>query len=340
MGITLTGVNAFTYNGGSGLYANSAGAITVSNLTASYNQYGAGFYNDYDPLKPFNVTLTGNNSFNGNDDTGLDVATFGTILINNLTANDNGFVNTSGYGAFLNNCIWDGSGCDTIVPKAITLTGSVNTNGNYDGGMYIDSIGAITMTNVSASGNGGYGAEIYNSYNNLKPMNVTLKGSNTFNDNSADGLYVYTYGVIALNNVTANWNGGSGAYLDNYRTRSIFGVSLAPKAITLTGVSSFLGNYFDGLYIDSSGSVVLNRVNADWNDGAANAYSGSGIDVTAHTGSITLVCGHTFLNEDFGYSLNAMAGPVIIKGIYSYANGTGTGITTAPVTITYPCALP
>jgi hypothetical protein len=86
--------------------------------------------------------------------------------------------------------------------------------------------------------------------------------------------------------------------------------------------------------------VILNRVNADWNDGFVNAYTGSGINVTAHTGSITLVCGHTFLNEDYGYSLNALAGPVIIKGIYSYANGIGSGLTTAPVTITYPCALP
>ena len=338
MGVTLTGANTFTYNSVFGLYVVSQGAITASSVTASYNsQYGAGLYNAFDALKPFNVTLTGNNSFNGNDDMGLEVATYGTILINNLTANDNGLVALQGYGASLDNCFWNGSACDTITPKAVTLTGSVNTNGNYYSGLYIDSLGAITLTNVSASGNGNWGAEIYNDYNNLKPMNVTFKGSNTFNDNGNDGLLIYSYGAIALNNVTANWNGGNGTVLDNFRGNT----SITAKTITLTGVNSFVGNYYDGLYFNASGSVILNRVNADWNtDMGGSGYSGSGIKGTAHTGSITLVCGHTFLNEGYGYDLTALVGPIFIKGIYSYANILGDFADGTAETITKACALP
>ena len=264
------------------------------------------------------MTLTGNNSFNDNDHDGLKVYSYGAILINNLTANDNGWVAPiAGFGAYLDNCDLNGSACATITPKAVTLTGTVNANGNFDDGLYIDSLGAVTMTNVSASGNGQDGVNIENSYNAAKPQNVTLKGSNSFNDNGWSGLVIYSYGAIALNNITANGNGVSGTILDNH----ISGSSSFAKTITLTGVNAFVGNTNNGLNFQSSGSVVLNRVNADMNDGAINAYTGSGIVGTAHTGSITLVCGHTFLNEKYGYDLTALAGPIIIKGIYSYANG-------------------
>lgn len=339
MGFTLTGANTFMYNGDYGLYMQGPGAITVSNLTASFNNIGSYMDNFFDPTKPYNVTLTGSNSFNDNNGQGLGVYSYGAIMVNNLTANGNGHVNSDGYGAFLNNCIWDGvSACYAITPKPVTLTGSVNVNENYQSGIYVDSIGAVTMTNVSADGNLEYGVEIYNSYNNTKPQNVTLKGSNSFNNNGADGLRIFSYGAIALNNITANWNGGDGVELDNFRGGSYITV----KTIILTGVNSFLGNYYDGLYFDASGAVTLNRVSADWNGdfGGDPGYQGSGIRGYSDRG-ITLVCGHTFLNEGTGYDLSAFGGSLIIKGIYSAYNGLGDLAFGFPsVVVTKACALP
>jgi hypothetical protein len=302
---------------------------------ASLNDLGAVLYNQDDPLKPYNVTLTRSNSFNGNDDEGLSIFSYGAILVNNLTANDNGFVNTNGNGAFLDNCDWNGSACDTnlLTPKPVTINGTVNVSGNYLSGLYIDGPGAVTLSNIFADSNGDFGVAIYNGYNNAKPNNVTLKGTNTFTTNGADGLKIDSYGTIALSNVTANWNDGYGAYLDNF----LSGGALVPKSITLTGVNSFIGNYMDGLYFDSLGSVALSRVTASENDFYANAYAGSRIKGFAD-GGITLTCANTFSNEGSGYELDGFGSPIIINGIYSAYNGVADSAPSA--TIKYPCLLP
>jgi hypothetical protein len=339
MSVILYGTNRISENGTDGLVIDSNGPITIYSLTANENGgHGAHLFNNVNLLKPYNVTLAGSNTFNLNDTHGLYVTTYGSMLISNLTANGNGGGAAFGSGAYLDNCSYNGSTCDVTVPKSITLSGYVRTSDNLDDGVYISSLGAVSLSNIIANGNNSNGVEVDNSYNPLVLQNITLKGNNFLNENTDSGLYVMSYGSISMSNLTANWNGENGAYLNNCDGSSPgFGcTALTVKGITLSGVNSFIGNQDNGLYFDATGSVSLARVTAEDNGSAAGedgikGYSGA---------NITLTCSHT-INNLFGsgYDLAAFA-TLSLKGFYSNFNAlldVGTGTT---VSKTKPCALP
>ena len=90
---------------------------------------------------------------------------------------------------------------------------------NNDDGLYVESNGAITTTNLSANYNNGNGAYLYTK-GVLAPQAVTLNGNNTFNFNgdadNESGLVVFSDGAIKLNNVNASYNFSNGAFLDNF----------------------------------------------------------------------------------------------------------------------------
>ena len=103
--VTLKGSNNFSNNGYDGLEAWASGAITANNLTADHNgrnlafdsvnllgyEYGAGVYLDNfgaPSAKP--IAITGTNLLTRNGATGLWLNSYGTVTVNNPTANDNG----------------------------------------------------------------------------------------------------------------------------------------------------------------------------------------------------------------------------------------------------------
>ncbi len=164
--------NTFNNNGITGLEAYSNGNILMSNLTANGNpgepafggpQNTGGVYLDNWSMTsvPVTVTLTGNNTFNGNgyydyyDDLyfgdGLLVYSDGAITVSNLTANDN-----RENGAYLDN--WDREKLN--MPRNITLTG-VNTFlnngadgfGNNSNGLVFYASGAASLTEIMADWN-------------------------------------------------------------------------------------------------------------------------------------------------------------------------------------------
>ncbi|MCC7116937.1 MAG: right-handed parallel beta-helix repeat-containing protein [Anaerolineales bacterium] len=326
---TLGGFNVLSDNGGCGLCVVAAGAITASNITANGNGgVGASLDNLYDAAKPFNTAIKGTNLFNHNGGEGLSVHSFGTILANNLTANSNGV--SSEVGVILDNCNQVVL-CGTTIAKTITVTGYLNASRNAGNGVGIDSLGAVTITNLLTELNNGAGAILNNNYDPTKAQAVTLKGSNFFNYNGDTGLTIATFGAITANNLTALGNDASGAILDN-----IGGVT--PKSITLTGANIFVGNYADGLNFNASGSAILNRINADGNGWSV---AGNGLTGTAGT-SITLACAHlTNQTNGAGYDLSA-AVSITLSGIYLYNNNLINTTHTTPTvtTIFKPCVLP
>jgi hypothetical protein len=332
--ITINGLNNFSDNGEDGLDLYAHGTITLNNVTAVGNITGTGAYlaNTYHPLKPYNVVLKGTNKFNENGMAGLVVESFGTIQVNNLMASGN----SGDAGVILDNCIGFLS-CVTLRPKAVTITGYAITSDNLGGmGLAINSYGAITLNNVTASGNGLEGTVLQNDYN-LAGQAVTLKGSNTFNENGGNGgLGVFTLGTITANNVTASGNEGVGALFVN--CQCLFG--LTPRNVTLTGVNTFVDNGQAGLVVESSGSVVLSRVTASDNDSDVTDNDGVGISVVTD-GNITLTCAFTTNNNDGGYYLDTL-GKITLNGIYSNNPGGSGDITISPSvpTIKKPCALP
>ena len=312
--VTLTGVNTFNGNGLTGLQISSNGVITLSNVTASDNNgLGAKLNNETAPT-PKNVTLTGVNTFNGNDLTGLQIFSKGSITLSNITASNNNGLS----GAHLDN--------DTAsTPQKVTLTGVNTFNGNSLVGLSVYSNGAITLSNITASDNGGSGAYLSNS-GAPTPQNVTLTGFNTFNNNSVtsigDGLSIYSKGAITLSNVTASGNGFSGAFLDN-------SLASTPKNVTLTGVNTFSNNGSattsgDGLKILSKGSITLSNVTAEGNlDGSGGGTVGYGayLDNDAGTGSVKLTGVNAF-NGNALYGLYILSnGAITLNNITASDNG-------------------
>lgn len=329
-GITLNGINNFSNNGSNGAFLFALGTVTLNNITANGNgELGMFVVNQFDPAKSYNVSLKGTNTFNENEGDGLVVLSFGNIRVNNLNANENGQIDLAGSGATLVNC-----GCST--PKSITLTGYVRTSNNYDYGLNVNGGGAVTLINITAENNGNSGAFIRNDVNPLKGQTVTLNGSNTFNNNGGDGLQILSFGSIITNNITAFENAAAGAYLINVG-------AMKPGNVTLKGINNFVGNYMDGLAVETDGSATLLRINASGNDWDLfdDGYIGNGITVEA-TGNITLTCGFTVDHVNgSGYNLQSL-GNISLRGIYSYnpagladvANGAVVSI------ITKPCTLP
>ena len=257
-GISLNQENTFSDNQYYGLYAYTEdGDISAHNLSASnngnddvYYYYGFG-QGAVLSTERGDITLTGDNTFNGNGYFGLEAYTSsGNITINNLTANDNRpgqvYYFYGGYGADL---LAGGEG-------GITLTGDNTFNNNGYVGLSATTGGSIAINNLEASFNGtengyyygGYGAYLYNPYGSNN-KEVTLTGTNTFEGNPSYGLLIYSSGNISVSNLNVSGSEYYGAYFDN---------SSVTKDITIQ-----IGDIHDngtGLWSSQNGTLTLNCV--------------------------------------------------------------------------------
>jgi len=352
--ITLTGVNTFNDNSGDGLYITSKGPIIVNSVTASSNGsagawMGARLDNTGSgSASPQPVTVTGTNTFDGNRSWGLNIQTYGAVTLSSITAENNGWGTNDG-GVLVNNGI-----ADPAKPAAVTFTGTNAFNYNTNDGLSVLSIGAITLSNVTANGNGGgvygsgFGSGLYLNNAGGVGKGVTLSGVNTFNYNYNNGLYVTSKGAITLSNVTANGNGfGAGAGDGAYLTNGAAGAGTALK-VTLSGVNRFDSNYRHGLYIIATGAVTLSNVTASNNGGGASL--GDGILVTnlasgsASLQPVTMTGKNDFeYNQSYGVEIYSY-GAVSLANLTAISNGSGslvggvyidnsTGVTPASVSI-------
>jgi hypothetical protein len=351
--------SVFTGNGAVGLEVRTKGAITTAGLWAE-NNGGPGVYlrNYYSgPSSPQNVTLNGVNNFHLNGFIGLQIQSYGVITISNLNANDN-----SGYGAYLDN--YRG---DALTAKAVRLTGTSALYGNDWTGLFIESLGAIIGSNITASSNGIYGAVLHNQ-RNFGFFGVTLTGANSFDGNTNEGLYVRSNGAVAISNLSANWNTANGAVIDTYNINQLASVTLTGRnyflgnsltglqvetnaaislsnvmanwngymgadlnnydakpnsgssaTIRISGTNFFNGNGSNGLYLNAFGHVYLYNITADYND-PTNLNGGSGVVGYSHSGSILISCGSMTQNGVFGWFLSA-ATTVTLKNVNAYGNG-------------------
>jgi hypothetical protein len=141
------------------------------------------------------VTIIGYGIFNGNDNEGLLISSNGAVTLANLTANSN-----TNEGVEINNF----NNATTASYVNVTLTGTNTFNGNGNDGLNILSDGIITLNNITANDNAGYGAKLDNTIGTAK--NIILNGVNTFINNSNTGLHFNTNGSATLTRVTANSN--------------------------------------------------------------------------------------------------------------------------------------
>lgn len=307
--VKFTGVNTFNDNE-TGLLIVSFGAISISNLTASDNNSTGAILdnqteNFYLMESKGTITLSGYNSFQNNGNDGLFVNSFGNIAASNINAAGN-----TAFGINLTTTkLTGGSG--------ITLTGINNFSNNGSNGAFLLALGTVTLNNITANGNGDLGMFVVNQFDPTKSYNVSLKGTNTFNENEGDGLVVLSFGNIRVNNLNANENGqidlmGSGATLINCGCSS-------PKSITLTGYVRTSNNYNHGLEVDGGGAVTLINVTAE-NNGGSGAYIQN--DVNPLKGQAVTLNGSNTFNNNGQYGLEIFSfGSIITNNITAFENG-------------------
>jgi len=256
--ISMTGMNVFNSNYDGGLRVLSGGAITANAVIADSNlhQYGASFDNSNASAAAV-ISLTGSSSFKYNWLDGLDVISIGAITVNNITANSNGQSGSgNGYGAELNN-----STASLTKPGTVKMTGTNYFYDNHGAGLYVNSVGAVTLNSVTANNSQtSYGLQVDNSLNTTKPQSVSLTGTNVFTSNQGDGLHVNSRGVVTLANVSANSSvAGQGAVINN-----AYAATLA-ESVAFGGTNNFNGNSLAGLSITSYGAIALTSVTANGN---------------------------------------------------------------------------
>jgi hypothetical protein len=328
-GVTLTGSNSFSGNNDYGLQILSLGAVSLNNLTADNNvlEYGA-YISNAGTGASGGVTIAGINSFSGNDDYGLGVASRGAVTLENVTANGN----KTADGVNIDNAAGTGD---------VTLTGTQtftnNGNGDGDDGLYIRSQGNVSLAGVVATGNKDEGVEIDNTPGSASAT-VQIGGTNVFSNNVGNGLLIYSEGNVGLNNVTANTNtNGNGVYIENYN-------STTNGTVTLTGTNNFVDNRNTGLYVRSKGAITLSDVTA--NNSVVDSGAILDNDETGAVGGVTITGANNVFSGNNDHGLNiASRGSVSLENITANGNkledgvyidnGNGTGSVTLTGTLTF-----
>lgn len=330
-------------NGGYGMNIYSLGKVVVSKINASNNaQYGLGIDNDDEGAEKGSVIITDAevsrnivNDYTAPNYYSLNVISRGAITLTQVYVNGNGdrqdtdddgdeTMAVDG-GAFLDN-----RSSTALVKPGITLTNvdcydNFGEGSRYGDGLVALSYGNISIKNIGADNNSGYGAYLDNMYSGSTGT-ITLARTGTFtnqfNNNGNSGLYAQSNAAITVGYVNSNGNGNAdgkdGVYLDNS------GDDIA-SPITVSN-SSIDNNGGSGLKIDGAkGAVILTNVNAN-----GNAKNGIYIDNSALAGqNITFTKVQTMVNQEIGLYINNTKGNVILKDISSFANsGEGVHIST------------
>ncbi|CAG0962132.1 Alpha-agarase [Anaerolineales bacterium] len=310
--VQVLGTNVFTGNSGDGLYILSDGNITLNNITANNNLDNGIDIDNTSGNTNATFTVTGTNSFSNNVNNGMNVLTEGAITLSNIVASGN----TAGTGAYLMN--------DYTGAGGVTLTGANVFNTNYNSGLVIDSRGAVSIGNVTASGNiRADGVNIDNcswgggTLGCLGSGDVTLIGASVFanNGNGGDrGLYVNSNGNVLMADVTSTGNRGNGVEINNTSNTS----STTTATVQIGGTNVFTGNSGTGLVIYSKGNIGLNNV-------TAGANTSSGVYIENQNGTTTASVTFTGLNSFAGNTSNGVS--VRSKGAITLSNVTANGST-------------
>ena len=284
-----------------GIYVTTNGSTIFGRVNANSNTtYGAlveGCLAE-DCLYPatFRLYSTLENNFNDNGSFGLDVLTWGSINVSNVNAQGN-----VTWGIRLDNTF---TGLASGVTMLNSKYQSIFDNGGD--GLIILTNGAITLTQIDSSGNGGSGAFLFNTgASTAKTMTLT---NTTFNGNGDTGLVAINKGPVLIYSLWASDNninaGSSGAYINN-TGGTVYVTS------TSRGMSKFINNDSYGLEIISTHAVTVRNLIADENgsDGA-NITSNSNVGVSG-----------TFAGTATSFSNNGGSGLfVIAKGNISVSS--------------------
>jgi hypothetical protein len=246
--------SSFNDNRGNGLLVISSGEIITHNLTANGNGFSEGGHpgvmldNRYG-VSAQNITITGASMFNDNRTWGLIIYSQGVIEVHDVIANG------SGTGVYLDNT-------SALTPQPVSVIGSAHIfNINSGSGLIVNSHGTIYAENLSAIGNGQWGAILNNSRGS---GGITLTGGNfnSFYDNGYRGFSAFSYDRITISNISVDNNGSHGVVLGT------------PDSASVT-CAKIYNNMEYGLHAsDVLGSLVLDDVTLFNNASGNYLYAG------------------------------------------------------------------
>ena len=364
--VTLTGTNFIGFNNLTGLWLLTNGAVSINDLSANNNgDMGAYILNcgwsttntactSAGIKTPQNVTFTGYVNVDGNFHTGMNVWTYGTISLANVSANNNGQSKVSGGGVYLDNCEYNdlnSNACDATLPRAVTLTGNNSFDNNYTYGLVVNSLGAITVNNANADNNGDNngndGMGLWNSFpgavGGVSVIN-TLTSWPDFSNNGGNGLEVYSRGTITVMDLDAQSNGADGVYLNNLsNTTGTAAVNLGTSRANWSNWLSY--NYNSGVEVYSNGLVTLSNLDAENNGhyvgdtGDPNtSYRSLGYGVWVNNSNSSLSQGVTLNGTWNGFKNNYLSGlEIYTKGVVTtnHIDADNNGYNTAGETTVY-----
>ncbi len=245
-------------NNSVGILINSLGPIIIDGGHANNNiGWGVRVHNEAAPdSAPKPITIS-NFTANNNDEYGFYIESKGAIKLTNVTAESTDLAVTS-TAIYLDNSYG--------ISPGVTLSKVTAYNNDYDGIMIITK-GSVALTSVTADWNDHYGLYIAQSGATPTSYPTTKITTGSISNNNNYGLIIYGRGAITLKDVKADHNAGNGAYIENVSGN----VSLLASS---KGGNSFTNNHgtHDGIDINTSGSVVLNKVTANGNTGATGVY--------------------------------------------------------------------
>jgi len=259
----------FGGNGSFGLAVYSRGKVTITKINASDNQtYGLKVDNSGSTTSQAVSISFAEASRNwraaGSERYGLNVNSMGMITLSNVWAVENGDGESSTKIGVSSNARLNNN--SSLTNAAVTLTNVYFNNAfGYDvyagDGLYISSMGVVTITNIQANNNTGDGVEI-NNQNGATMPGVTIKRSGTFinttDQNGLFGMDIYSYGAISLAYLNSRSNGDVNLYIDNTGNGDV------AKAVTINN-SMFDNSGTSGVMIYACGAVTLLNVDANGN---------------------------------------------------------------------------
>ncbi|MDR0534527.1 MAG: autotransporter-associated beta strand repeat-containing protein [Verrucomicrobiales bacterium] len=251
---------------------------------------------------------------------GVMRANNGGITITNL-ANGGDFIirnNTSGTG--------NSSTTVTTAAGALSATGTVLINGNYDNLVFRDNIGSqgaaiYSDSNVTISGELASILMTSNTAFNRQETADGATGGSGFRLGGGGGGVIYAKGSVTISNTLA---GGGRLEISNNRAFSDGG------AIFALGSINILGNYTDIIMTSNTAAGSLGTTNnpamggvlRTGSGGAAGVATGNNVVIdTVTTGSMVM---RDNTAENFGGVIDAALGTgIIIKGTYGAISVTG-----------------
>ena len=326
--ITTTKVSpasSFSNNQNYGLRIKTNGAATITGASGN-NNYRSGI--QVDALKVVTVQDQSNvptATFNNNGHYGVIIKTLAAIKLYGISASGNTLT-----GADLENCFYSGalfactgSGTVTVSTKTNYLA-DFSSNGGH--GVRVDGNSSIYITNTNAEDNGLSGVSLKNDYTSgvVYVRNFSKTVSSAFDNNGSYGIYILSLRNIMLENLSADANGLSGAYLDNCRENAGLCLGNGPTTISASKnmTVSFNGNGDHGILAYSYNTIKLINVLANDN-GLSGAYLDN--NYVGSTGSVFLQRSGTITNQ---FNNNGTAGlysgpaPAYRVGLFIDTRGT------------------